>query len=133
MPPYVVMGFAQTRRRQFAEALVNAERAHALGAWDPVVMGLFGAALVNTGDRERAQQILAPLGDGSAPGTSLGLGVFQLLLGDVELGADYMTRVIDERYPGILFFVNGALGAPLRASTRWPAMRRMLNLPEGAG
>ncbi len=67
MPPYVVMGFAQTRRRQFAEALVNAERAHALGAWDPVVMGLFGAALVNTGDRERAQQILAPLGDGSAP------------------------------------------------------------------
>ncbi len=56
-----------------------------------------------------------------------------MLLGDVELGADYMTRAIDERYPGILFFVNGALGAPLRASTRWPAMRRMLNLPEGAG
>ena len=50
MPLYVVMGFAQTRRRQFAEALVNAERAHALGAWDPVVMGLFGAALINTGD-----------------------------------------------------------------------------------
>lgn len=130
MPPCVVLGFTYTRQGRFAEALAYAERAYAIGAWDPVVVGLLAAALINAGDDARARAILAPLGDGSASATSLGLGVFWLLRNDVDRAADFMTRAIGERYPGILFFLNGSTGAALRASARWPAMKRMLNLPE---
>ena len=107
MPPYVVLGFMYTRRRRFAEALTYAERAYALGSWDPVVKALFAVALTNAGDDMRAREILAQLGDGSAPGTSLGLGVFHLLRADLDRAADFMTHAVEERYPGILFFLNG--------------------------
>ena len=129
MPPYVVLAFMATREARFADALAHAERAYALGSFDPVVVGVLAAALVNTGDDARAQHILAPLGDGSGPGTSLGLGIFHLLRDDVERAADCMTRAIEERYPGILFFLNSQTGAALRASARWPKLRQMLNLP----
>jgi eukaryotic-like serine/threonine-protein kinase len=133
MPPYVVLAFMATREARFADALAHAERAYALGSFDPVVVGVLAAALVNAGDHGRAQHILAPLEESSAPGTSLGLGIFHLLCGDVERAADSMTRAIEERYPGILFFLNSQTGAALRASARWPKLRQMLNLPDVAG
>ena len=82
-------------------------------------------------DDMRAREILAQLGDGSAPGTSLGLGVFHLLRADLDRAADFMTHAIEERYPGILFFLNGPSGTGVRASPRWAALRQLLNLPEG--
>jgi serine/threonine-protein kinase len=129
MPPYIILGFMHTRHRRFGDALESAERAYAFAPWDPVVVGLLAATLAHTGEDARAQQVLAPLGDGSVAGTSVGHAVFHLLRNEVDRAADFMARAIDERYPTILF-LNGSIGAALRASPRWPALKRKLHLPE---
>ena len=130
LPPYVMLAFMHLQQRRFPDALAEAERAYVLGSWDPVVVGLLAAALVHTGDDARAQQVVAPLGDGGGPGAAVGLAVFHLLCNNVERAADFATRAVEARYPGILFFLTGPIAAALRASGRWPALKQMIRLPE---
>src|SRR5688572_21295468 len=69
------------------------------------------------------------LGDRTAFGAPLGFVVFHLVCGEPRLAADWVEKSIEQRYPGILFFVNLPFGKVLRASPRWPALARRMNLP----
>ena len=72
--------------------------------------------------------LLEKLEDGSAFGAPIGLAVYHLLCGDVDVAAYWIARAVDQRYPGILFFVH-LIGRSLRESRHWPELARLMNLP----
>jgi hypothetical protein len=56
--------------------------------------------------------------------------IFYTYCGEIDLAADWFEKAIEERYPGIALWLQGAAGEPLRASPRWPKLAKMMNLPE---
>jgi hypothetical protein len=67
-------------------------------------------------------------GDGSAFGAPIGLAVHYLLRGDLDQASDWIAHAVEQRYPGILFFVH-IIGSALRESPHWPRLAAMMNLP----
>jgi len=128
MTAYELQAFVHLGRGDAAKARWWAEQAAKLAAWDPVVIGTHAATLNLTGDAAGAQALLETFGDGSPYGAPIGLTVHYLLLGEIDRAADWIARAVDQRYPGILFFVH-IIGRSLRESPRWPALAKMMNLP----
>ena len=62
-------------------------------------------------------------------GTALALATFHLGGSETDACADWVERAIAERHPAIFFFLR-AHAHDLRQSPRWPALARMLKLPE---
>jgi hypothetical protein len=54
------------------------------------------------------------------------MAVFHAMCGDFERAAEWTERAIEARYPLLV----ATLGPLLRSSPRWPALARMMNLPE---
>jgi hypothetical protein len=86
--------------------------------------------LKRAGDQPRAEKELESLGDGSAHLTSVGLLLFHLVCSEFDRAADWVERVIAQGEPTLLFFLRHPLANGLRASARWPALARMMNLRE---
>jgi hypothetical protein len=72
------------------------------------------------------------LGSGQVYGTPFGLATFHVVCGEIELAADWIEKAIEERFLSSPFFLQSAIGEPLRASLRSPKLAALLNLPEGA-
>jgi hypothetical protein len=89
-----------------------------LASWDPVVIGAHAATL-------------GLAGDGSAFGAPIGLAVHYLLRGDLDQASDWIAHAVEQRYPGILFFVH-IIGNALRESPHWRRLAAMMNLPDGS-
>jgi TolB-like protein/Tfp pilus assembly protein PilF/predicted Ser/Thr protein kinase len=129
MTAYELQAFVHLARGDVAKACSWAEQAAKLAPWDPVVIGTHAATLKLAGDTATARALIETLGDGSAYGAPIGLAVHYLLLREVDQAADWIVRAAEQRYPGILFFVY-LIGQPLRDSPRWPALAKMMNLPQ---
>ena len=69
---------------------------------------------------------------GDTPRPLFGRVLYHLLCGETELAADWYQRAIDERDPFTLIFAPVPLADALRASSRWPKLARMMNLPDAA-
>jgi len=93
------------------------------------VIGTHAATLGLAGDAAGAAALLGTLGDGSAFGAPIGLAVHYLLRGEIDQAADWIARAVDQRYPGILFFVH-IIGGALRESPHWPRLAAMMKLPD---
>jgi hypothetical protein len=52
-----------------------------------------------------------------------------LLCGDVERGADWAEKAIEERDASIMYYLRFVVSKGLRASHRWPKIAKMINLP----
>lgn len=122
------MGHASSGR--FTEALDgHAEKACALAPWDRIPAGLLAGLLVRTGgDANRVRGLLDKL-DGQAYGAPVALALFYLTCGELDQAAKWFEKSIEERYPGTLYFITSPLGKSFRASNRWPALAKMMNLP----
>jgi hypothetical protein len=59
------------------------------------------------------------------------LAVYHLSCGDVETGADWTEKAIAERHFSMMYYLRFVVCQPLRASHRWPAIAKMVNLPVG--
>ncbi len=92
------------------------------------MIGTHAATLTLAGDESSGRSRLEALADGTAFGAPIGLAVYHLLCGDIDVAAHWIGRAVGQRYPGILFFVY-LIGGPLRASPRWPGLAAMMNLP----
>jgi TolB-like protein/predicted Ser/Thr protein kinase len=119
-------------REELDEARRYAEQAFALGAWDPVIVGIYAAMLVRSGDNDKAGEVLAALRDGSTRGQTIGFVTYHLLSDEIDAAADWLEKAIDERYPGVMFFVNLPYGSALRSSDRWPPLAARMHLPEAS-
>jgi hypothetical protein len=80
------------------------------------------------GRRTAALPLMQALDSNKAFGDTPAHALFHLLCGDVDQGADWTERAIEERDLAILVYLRFALGKDLSASHRWPRIATMLNL-----
>jgi tetratricopeptide (TPR) repeat protein len=109
------------------DAIAAFERAHRYAPWNAMPTGLLGAAVWMAGDRTRAAGLLAEM---QRPTPSWGRVWYHLYTGELEEAANWYERVIDERDPFALVYAAAPQLAPLRAHHRWPAIARLMNLPQ---
>jgi len=127
---YFNLSLAETAKGAFREAAASAEKMLEFSRW-PIGIGLCAGLLAKTGDTKRSQALLEGLGDGSGYGAPLGLALFHLLTGDIDLAAEWVRKGIEQRHPLLLgYVVSTPMAAPLRTSAHWPALAKMMNLPE---
>ncbi|MEO6080488.1 MAG: TIR domain-containing protein [Steroidobacteraceae bacterium] len=116
-------------REQFAEALPSAEKAFSLAPWYAPSAGIYAGLLVRTGEPDRGREMIEALGASKAYGAAKGMAIFHTICGDIDLAADCYEKAIEERDSFVVAFLQGAIGKPLRASTHWPRLAAMMNLP----
>jgi serine/threonine-protein kinase len=120
------LGALCAQQRRWDEALGLSEKAAALTPWSHLASGQLAALLVRTGETSRAETLVAGLSSGNAWGAPIGMAMFHAICGELDHAAAWAERAIDERYPRIV----AILGPLLRSSPRWPALARVMNLPE---
>jgi TolB-like protein len=120
------LGAVCAQQGRFEEALTLSEQAFSLTPWANPIVGQLAGLLVRAGATSRAETLLERIRPGTACGAPAGMAVFHALCGEFDPAADWTERAIDERYPPLV----SILGPLLRSSSRWPALARMMNLPE---
>lgn len=113
---------------RLTEAVACAEKAYSLAPWSPLAIAWLAGVLQRTGDMSRAEGLLEKLD----PRHVFFFAVFYLLSGDIDNAADSVEKAIEQRNPNIVLVLNLAISRPLRASPRWPALARLMNLVETA-
>lgn len=115
---------------KFVEALPFAEKAYSLAPWSPQVIGLLAAVLTGTGELGRGTDLIKRLGSSQTYGAPFGLAIFHTFCGEIDLAADWMEKAIEQRFPAVTTWLQGAQGEPLGNSPRWPKLAALMNLPE---
>jgi TolB-like protein/predicted Ser/Thr protein kinase len=123
---YFVMGIIYAPGGMIPEALAAAEKAYQLAPWNPVVTGLLAGTLVRAGDSQRAEGLVQRLREAPA----MAMVYYHLLCSEVDAAADSFEKAIEQRHPMLAPLLGHPITRPLRTSPRWPALMRMMNLPE---
>jgi TolB-like protein/DNA-binding winged helix-turn-helix (wHTH) protein len=124
---YSMIANAYAFRGMFAEAAESAERAFQLAPWDSAAAGLLAALYSRIGNEKRAREILA-----NPILSRIGMVLYHLLRSELDFAADWYERAIEEHEPFAVVWAVHDFTKPLRASGRWPALAKLMNLPEVA-
>ena len=114
------------------EAERAAEAAHLAGAFHWVVRGSLAGLLKRRGETSRASAILQSIGDGAAYGAPAGLLCYYLIANELDQAAEWAKKSIEQRQPSILLYMRLPIAQELRRSSHWPALAKLMNLPDGA-
>ena len=113
------------------EALAFAEKGHSLAPWHVPSIGLLAGLLMRNGDRARAAELLAKLGDGQANGAPVAFAIYHLLCGEIEKAAEWTKTAVEQKHPMVvMLLINPPWGPLLRSSVSWPKLAKTMNLPE---
>jgi serine/threonine-protein kinase len=123
--PYFVIGLSYALRGEFAAARPAAERSVTVAPWSPQNLGLLAGILAQLGEKERADELVARLGNMAR----VGLLLYHLLCSGNDTTADWFAKMIEDRDP---LAPPWSCLKPIRSSPRWPALAKMMNLPEEA-
>jgi tetratricopeptide (TPR) repeat protein len=93
----VSMAMLHADMGDFARALAIARRAYVLAPWYADTIAVLAALTRRSGDGAEARSLVQALGAGQAAGDAPAHALFHLLSGDVEQGADWAERAIEER------------------------------------
>ena len=97
------------------DALIEAEEAYRLAAvW------------TRLGRADEASGLLTAL-TSAAP---FGMMLYHLLVSDIEAAADWYEKSIQQRETFAVVYFRAPILKSLRESPRWPALAKMMNLPE---
>jgi len=118
-------------RGAIAEALALAETLLPLAPLNPEVIGGLAGLLMRAGMKERAEELLTRLGDGTAYGAPLGFLSYYFLLEKPERAAEWMERAIDERHLLVPLYVRTPLATSLLESSDWAPVAMKMNLGTG--
>jgi serine/threonine-protein kinase len=125
--PSYAMSLSQLRRGELREARQLAERSAAAVPWLSFPAGLFAGLLRRLEEHDKADAVLAGLKSPSA------LAIYHLVCSDINATADSFAQAIAQgEVSPLMWFGASDFLRPLRASARWPALAKMLNLPETA-
>jgi TolB-like protein/Tfp pilus assembly protein PilF len=111
-----------------AQALTTAQRAYAIAPWYPDTIAVLAALMQRNGAVAESQALAKTLGTGDAPGSAHAHALFHLLSGNLDQGADWTEKAIDERNTAMMFYLRFVVCRELRASPRWPKIAHSLNL-----
>ncbi len=125
----VSMAMIHADKGEFPEALKIARRAYAVGPWYPDTVGVLAAFLRRNGEQDESHSVAKALGSGDVPGDSRGHALYHLLCGEIDRGADWAEKAIEQRDPSMMFYLRFVVCKGLRASHRWPKIAKMINLP----
>jgi tetratricopeptide (TPR) repeat protein len=125
----VSMAMLHADKGDLAEALVIARRAYAIAPWYPDSIAVLAALTRRNGEGAESQSLAQTLGAGEAVGDAHVHALFHLLCGEVDQGADWTEKAIEERDLSMMFYLRFVVCKELRASHRWPKIAKMLNLP----
>ncbi len=120
---YWYLALFQALEGTVAEARASAEKAYSLMPWETLAAGFSAGLAVREGDAARAESLLAQL----APDAALGWAAYHLVCLEYDQAADWTAKAIEQRDPRVAHFLPY-----MRTSSRWPALARMMNLPEAA-
>jgi serine/threonine-protein kinase len=126
--PFAVgtLGAVCAQQGRLGEALIFTEEAHALMPESNPIAGQLAALLVLTGSTSRAEALLEKLRPGTLCGAPTGMAVFHAMCGEFDRAAEWAGRAIEDRFPLLVPMLRPLL----QQSPGWPALARMMNLPE---
>jgi hypothetical protein len=78
-------------------------------------------------DAARAEALLAQLKSGEAQGPLQGWAIYHVVYLETDQAAEWFEKAIQQREFGVTILVQF-----VRKSSRWPALAKMMNLPETA-
>jgi tetratricopeptide (TPR) repeat protein len=114
---------------KLTEALPYAEKAYALAPWSTVATGVLAAVLRCTGNSSAAEGLLEKLRPGHAYGAPIALASYHFVCSELDETADWTEEAIAQRHPAVAVFLSAHAQA-LRSTSRWPALARLMKLPE---
>ncbi len=127
----VSMAMIYADKGDLPEALKIARRAYAIGPWSPDTIGVL-AGLTRRNEEEVESSLAKALGSGEVIGDARAHALFHLLCGEIDEGADWAEKAIEERDCSMMIYLRYVVSKRLRASHRWPKIAKMINLPVGA-
>ena len=113
---------------RFAEAANAAGKAYEASPSQSMCWGSFAAALVRSGEKDRAAALLATHGDSPKP--VWGRVWYHLLCAEMDEAARWYEVAIEQREPFAVMFPGYPVVRPLRTSHHWPRLAAMMSLPE---
>jgi eukaryotic-like serine/threonine-protein kinase len=124
--PIVLMAECHFFQGRLAEAREMAEEGFRVAPWDTMANGVLARLLMDAGERDRAEELLARL----SRMPTAGMVRYHLCGSDIDAALDWYEKGVERRE----FFAAQAVSSvqlkPLRASPRWPRLAKMMNLPE---
>ena len=117
---------------ELAPAVAAAREAYRVGPWYQDTIATLAALLRLSGEEAEANALTERLGSGEGVGDCRARAVYHVLCGEIDAAADWTERAIAERDPGMMFYLRFTLFRPLRTSSRWGRIARVLNLPAAA-
>ena len=100
---------------QWEEAAAILEKGHALQPQEAMTLGMLAGARVRLGERARADEIIARMGN--APQPLIGRVLYHWVCGEAAQAADGYERAINGRDPFALVFAHGSTRRRLPALT----------------
>jgi TolB-like protein/Tfp pilus assembly protein PilF len=124
---YLLIASSYFYQGKLTEAREPAEEAFRLAPWHAGAAGFLAGLLAETGEKERAEKLIATMRGGMIP---LGMVAYHLHCSEIDDAIDWYERAIEQRHPHAAQFASAGFIKPLRSSPRWPKLARMMNLPE---
>ena len=120
-----LLALSYVQQEKWAEALHAAEKASFMQPWH---IGILAGVFERIGERSRAEELMRKLISSDAYGAPLGSALFSIVLGDVDGAMDWFEKAVEQRHPvAVLLLLR-----QIRSSSRWPALAKLMNLPEEA-
>jgi serine/threonine-protein kinase len=127
--PYFILGVHSALAGRIEEAVRLSDDAYRMAPWFAPIIGLRAALLERGGGSATAPELVRRLEHADTGVDPIGPAIYHLVRGDLEATADWTARAIEQRQAGVFFFLSEHASA-LRATARWPALARLMNLPE---
>ena len=124
----VSMAMIHADKGDLVEALKVARRAYAIGSWFPDTIGVLAGLTRRNGEEVESESLAKTLGSGEALGDARAHALFHLLCGEIDRGADWAEKAIEQRDPSMMFYLRFVVCKELRASRRWPKIAKLINL-----
>ena len=121
-----VLAVTYARQENWTEALYFAEKGAT--ALRPPTIGTLAGVLKRVGEVKRAEELVQKLMPGEAYGAPTGLCQFYLLCGEIDRAADWLEKAIEQHYPTASIIAS----MYFRSTSRWPALAKLMNLPDEA-
>jgi serine/threonine-protein kinase len=125
--PHLAMAEAYLGLGRIDEALASAEKAHRNLPQQSMGTGFLAAVLVRRGERDRADMLVKQIGDTPTP--IWGRVWYHLLCSEIAEAAAWYEKMIVAREIFAPVYAMSPYTAELRASSYWPRLGRMMNLP----
>jgi tetratricopeptide (TPR) repeat protein len=109
------------------EAIQANGEAVRLAPW-PVAMGARAGLLYETGDTQGAEEMIERLRQMPAHSVPLGMLFYHLVRKELSAAAECYEKLIEDRHPQVTLSIYDPWMAPLRASSHWLRLARLLNL-----